>query len=118
MGMEALVTKRALRRTGGAQEAGGTGVAEIVMGPVPEGRLWELGTIAVNGNSAIAPGVEVYIRTTENDWFLDSTPAGNADSASFIGLLLTPYVSLVIRWTGLSAGARVEALVMGREEIL
>lgn len=92
------------------------GVATLISEPVEIGYYWRVERIVVSSDSTTTPQCGVYVASptpTPSPLALrDFTRYGTTQPAEYpLGLLVVPNTSLIIRWTGLSAGARGTASV-------
>lgn len=106
------------RRTIYSGAPDGTGTAQALLGPVPAGQQWRLERIIVSSTSSSSTKARVYADSTDPGHYLDpGTSTGNLDVAEYQypPILLTGE-TLIVQWTGMSAGARGVAVVQWHVE--
>jgi hypothetical protein len=98
-------TRRPVAQSG--IEAGGTGIVEVILGAAPAGGFWLVERLVVITNSVAVTAFRLYAGLIADDAILDLTAAGNLDVADEASPAFVPGgVSLIGRWTGVSALAR------------
>jgi hypothetical protein len=98
-----------------AADADASGVATIIVDPIPNGELWEIELIRVTSDSAAVPTCAVYDGSPSADTLLDQTSLGNFDVLEGSPPWRLPAGSrLTIQWTGMAPTSRAHVRVQYR----
>lgn len=95
------------------------GLAEVDCGQLDPDEMWLIDHAVVQSTSTTPTAVRLYESYAVREQLLDGSNSGNFDVSDWpAGLVLRPSTSLVVQWSGVSAGAtcqvRLQARVMRR----